>query len=170
MKQGKYITGKRRLFNMRCIVSLVLGLSLLSSCDDDGLDIPDIPLSGMVGGQEWTYQYGNNTQYSITTAGSKYTLRLLSTVETSDNPCGVLASTNPYLQVVIPLTRGSYSLPILPNEENLKFVLGNGVELSAASGFIEILAVDLQNQFRVAGYIQAIYSKIKMAWSDIFIL
>lgn len=158
MKHEKYTIVRKRSSGMRLsiILSLLLTTSLFTSCGDDELDIPDIPLAGRINGQEWEYQYGNNSPYSGSSGGTKYKLILLSTEETSSNPCGVLGSTRPYLSVVLPLAQGSYSLPILPDQENLKFVYGNGVELSAASGFIEILAVDLENQFRMAGYIQAI--------------
>lgn len=126
----------------------LLTLSTLMSCFRDGVDVPDEPLAGKIGGQDWSYALSSNFFYG----NGKYTFLFLSDEENSSESCSVVNSTNPHIRVVLPYSVGSYSLPLPQPIENLKFVLGNGSELQATSGFIEVLAVD---GLRMSAYISA---------------
>jgi hypothetical protein len=128
---------------------LLLALAGFTACGDDETDIPNEPLTGTVAGEPWNYKFGNATLF---TGDFKYRFLFLSDLEIGEDPCTIVNSTNPYIQVILPLQTGSYSLPLTPPQENLRFIYGDGTVLSAASGFIEVFAID---QARIVGYIQA---------------
>ncbi len=132
---------------------LLLCVLLLTACGDDQVDLPDERLNGRVDGSEWSYKFGNAYLASGTL---NYTLRLLSTSEVGEDPCPFISSTNPYLQVTLPLRVGNYVLPLTPFSDNFKFVHGNGVVLSATSGFVEIVGIE---NGRVIGFIQASFDE-----------
>jgi hypothetical protein len=123
----------------------------VTSCLDDGIDIPNTPLSGKINGQDWTYSFTSSALYSG--SPTKYTFFLFSEEELNNDPCAAVSSTKPHLRVILPLQIGSYPLGPQQGVENLRFVYGNGGEFSATSGSVEILAFDFR---RMAGYIQAI--------------
>ncbi len=124
---------------------------LLSSCKADEIDLPDEPLAGKIDGQDWETKFGNAYIYS---SDLKYKYLLLSTAELGDDPCPILSSSNPHLQMILPLGTGSYSLPLPVFSENVKFVLGDGTVLSATSGFIEVIAINPDTN-ELVGYLQA---------------
>jgi len=121
---------------------------LFISCGDDQIDVPDVPLAGKIDGVDWEYKFGNGTP----TVDFKYKFLLLSTKELGDDPCTVVSTTNPHLEMILPLGTGSYSLPLSGLNNSVKFVHGDGVVLSAVAGFLEIVAIE---NGRLIGYIQA---------------
>lgn len=132
------------------ILILLMNGLLLTSCGDDQLDIPETPLQGQFAGEAWNFKFGNGNLYST---DGKYRFLLFSDEEVGDDPCTLVGSTRPHLAVILPIQEGSYSLPITPQNENLKFIFGDGKTLSATSGFIEIFGID---NARLVGYMQAI--------------
>ncbi|MCP4457621.1 MAG: hypothetical protein GY816_06285 [Cytophagales bacterium] len=124
---------------------------ILSACKGDDIDVPDVPLAGKIGGVDWEYKMGNSTLIS---ADFKYKFLLLSTKELGDDPCPIISSSNPHLQMILPLQSGDYSIPLPVFDESVKFVLGNGTVLSATAGFITIIAIDPDTQ-QLVGYIDA---------------
>jgi hypothetical protein len=137
-------------FRFLSSLSLLAGLLVLASCNNE-LDIPDVPLAGKVAGEDWQFAFMSRTPYSA----DKSTFYFFSTLESIADPCAVFSSSKPHLRVILPLAVGSYGVGASFNPENLKFVHGNGTELDATSGFIEIFAIDYQSR-RIAGYIQAL--------------
>lgn len=134
-------------------ISLTLAILIagqFTSCGDDQLDIPNVPLSGMVGGEQWDFKMGFFRQWSA----SEYEYRLFSTEEQSDDPCSVVSTSNSFIRVVVPSSGQSHQVTNGDQRKNLKFDLGNGTVFNASSGFIEIFAFD---GFRLHGYLQAIF-------------
>lgn len=125
-----------RFIILRGAVSL---FCLLIACGDDQINVPDVPLEGKVAGVDWKYKFGGASLFS---SDFKYKFLLLSTIEFGDDPCPIISSSKPHLQIVLPLNTGSYSLPLPIFSENLKFVMGDGQIRSATAGFIEIVAID----------------------------
>lgn len=123
---------------------------LLVSCGDDKIDVPDIPLAGKIAGADWEYKFGNASVF-LSDGSHKYLL--LSTQEIGEEPCPIVSTSKPHLEMILPLAIASYSLPLFGNN-SVKFVFGNGTVLSATAGFIEIVAIDLDTQ-RLVGYISA---------------
>ena len=135
-----------------CVLAIVV-LALGTSCGDE-LDIPDTPLTGKIGGQDWAYEFMSSYPYGQTPAGDfKHSLRFHSS-EDLTNICATI-STKPHLNVIMPVQVGTYSLPLPVNSETLVFDYGNGTKFQATSGFITILARD-EFTGKIAGYIQAI--------------
>lgn len=128
-----------RLIRFFIFLGVAVLSGILTSCGDDKLDIPDEPLTGMIGGTDWELKFGGGTLFS---SDFKYRFMLLSTEESGDDPCSIVSTGNPHLRMILPLTTGSYSLPLPVFSENVKFVLGDGTVLSATAGFIEIIAID----------------------------
>jgi len=139
-----------RLFTFLGVVALS---GILTSCGDDELDIPDEPLAGQVGGADWEFKLGGGTLFS---SDFKYRFLLLSDKETGDDPCSIVSTSNPHIRMIIPLSTGSYSLPLPVFSENVKFVLGDGTILSATSGFLEIVAIDNR---QLVGVLQASFDE-----------
>lgn len=130
----------------------VLTAGLFISCGDDKIDIPDTPLEGLVGGEQWDFKMGFFRQWSA----SEYEYRLFSTQEQANDPCAVVSTSNPFIRVVVPSSGQSHQVTNADLRKNLKFDLGNGTVLNASSGFIEIFAFD---GFRLYGYLQAIFDE-----------
>ena len=139
------------LFRFVILFGVISITSQLISCKGDDVDLPDVPLAGKIGGIDWEYKMGNSRLVSV---DSKYRFLLLSTLEQGNDPCPIVSSTNPHIQMILPLESGSYTLPLPVLSESVMFVLGNGTVLTATAGFIEIIAVDFDSQ-QLAGYIQA---------------
>jgi hypothetical protein len=116
------------------------------------LDIPNIPLTGKVAGQDWEYAFMSSNPFGQTTGGFKHTLRFHSS-EDLENNCATI-STKPHLNVIMPVQVGSYSLPLPVNSETLVFDYGNGTKFQATTGYIEIFARD-ELTGRIVGYIEA---------------
>jgi len=135
---------------LRSFILLIVGslASVLISCGGDQIDVPDVPLAGKIDGVDWEYKFGNGTP----TVDFKYKFLLLSTKELGDDPCAIVSTTNPYLEMILPLGTGSYSLPPSVINTSVKFVHGDGVVLSAVAGFLEIVAIE---NGRLLGYIEA---------------
>jgi len=139
---------------------MIAQLSVIMSCQDDGIDIPNTPLSGTINGEEWVFSFARMQPYGVSPTNPnvyKYSFYFFSSLEINGGSCGGGNSTKPHLQVVLPLQVGSY--PVSFGNENLKFVYGNGTTIDATSGSVEILAFDAG---RMAGYIQAIESEDNM--------
>ena len=139
----------KKAINKTLLGLAIVGSGQFMSCGNDEIDIPDTPLSGTVGGEKWDFKMGFFRQFSAT----EFELRLFSEQELSNDPCSVVATSNPFLRVVIPSSGTSHQIPNQDPIRNFKFDLGNGTVLNATSGFIEIFAFD---GFRLFGYIQAI--------------
>ena len=141
------INGFRRCF----FIGAFLFISILISCKGDDIDVPDVPLAGKIGSTDWDYKFGNAYLFS---SELKYKFLLLSTLESGEDPCPIISSSNPHLQMILPFAAGSYSLPLPLFDENVKFVLGDGTVFQATSGFIEVIAINPDTQ-QLVGYIQA---------------
>lgn len=140
-----------KLIRFAILLGVITISSQLISCKGDDIDLPDVPLAGKIGGVDWEYKMGNATFVSIP---DKYRILLLSTREAGDDPCPIVSSGNPHLQMILSLQSPSFTLPLPVFDESVKFVLGNGTVLTATSGFIEIVAIDYDSQ-QLAGYIKA---------------
>jgi hypothetical protein len=126
-------------------------LAIFQSCGDKGVQINTDPMVGKIGGQDWTFKFGNAY---LETGDLKYRLRFLGMQESGEDPCPIVGSGNPHMEMLTKITPSSRSLPLPVFSESLKFVLGNGTVYSATSGFIEITLVD---NLIIYGYLQAIF-------------
>ena len=140
-----------KVFQIGILVGVFLFVSVFISCKGDDIDVPDIPLGGKIGSADWEYKFGNAYLFS---SELKYKFILLSTLESGEDSCPIISSSNSHLQMILPFATGSYSLPLTKFDENVKFVLGDGTELRATSGFIEVIAINPDTQ-QLVGYIQA---------------
>ena len=123
---------------------------LLISCGDDQIDVPDTPLAGKIAGSDWEYKFGSASVFS---SDGNYRYLLLSTQEVGDDPCPIVSTSKPHLEMILPLAIESYSLPLFGNN-SVKFVFGNGTVLSASAGFLEIIAIDPDSR-QILGYLKA---------------
>lgn len=136
----------------RCFfIGAFLFISILISCKGDDIDLPNDPLAGKIGGIDWDYKFGNGYPFSF---DGKFKFLLLSTMESGQDPCPIVSSGNPHLQMVLPYGTGSYTIPLSIFDESVKFVLGDGTVFQATSGIIEVFAINPDTQ-QLVGYIQA---------------
>ena len=128
-------------------------LAILLACSGDNIDLPDEILAGKINGVDWEFRTGSVSF----TGGNGNQYLLFSTLESTDQGCSLVSSTNPYLSIKLPTGSGNYSIPIPPNQgDNVKFIHGDGTILSATSGFVEIVGVN-QGTNELVGYLQALF-------------
>ena len=106
-------------------------------------------MQGSVTEEAWEIKFANGFIYS---SDFKYEVKFLSTKEGASDPCAVPSTGNPFVSMIIPLQRGSFSIPLPINDESVKFHDGRGTTLHATSGFLEIFDID---NSRIFGYLQA---------------
>ena len=140
-----------KAFRLGIPIGAFLLHSVLISCKGDDIDVPDVPLGGNIGGADWEYKFGNAYLFS---SELKYKFLFLSTLKPGEDPCPIISSSNPHLQMILPFSTGSYSIPLPQFDENVKFVLGDGTILSATSGFIEVIVINPDTQ-QLVGFLQA---------------
>ncbi len=121
---------------------------LFVGCSNDNIQLEEDPITGMVAGEDWTFQYGNG----YINPNSIYTIQLLSLEETANDPCAVPSPGNPFISMAIPLRRGSFSVPFPNLDESPRFHLSPGNSFIATSGFLEVYDID---NSRIFGYLQA---------------
>lgn len=140
---------------LKNILLAVLSLVLLVSCNDDNRFNPNKdPLTGMIGGKEWTYGSGNANYSFIDGAYTGLVLR-----ERVEDPCTRVISSADHLTITFPPMRGVFNLPYIPNSNNTAdviFRIQGGARYTATSGFIEI--VDITST-EVVGFISADYDE-----------
>lgn len=148
---------------------LLVVLALCSSCNNDVNDFnPDKdPLTGMVGGEDWTYGSGNASYEYFS---GDYTGIILDV--DLDDPCtrvpgGVSES---HLVVRFPAQRGNYNLPYINNTGNTAeviFDLPDGKRYTATAGFLEIVQITSTD---IVGFISADYDEESNYVEGAFIL
>ncbi len=128
---------------------LLLGLLILTDCGESEIQLPDQVLLGQVEGQAWELKFANAYLYS---SDLKYQIRFLSTRENAQDPCAVPSTSNSHISLIMPLQRGSFSIPLPITTESARFNWSDGSSAIATSGFLEIFDID---NLRVFGYLQA---------------
>ncbi len=131
------------------LIIAISGCLFLSNCGKDEIQLPEQDLTGKVDGEAWDLKFSSGFIFS---SDLKYRVRFLSTQEGASDPCNVPSTGNTHVSIVIPLQRGSFSLPLPILEESARFHLADGNTILAASGFLEIFDID---NARIFGYLQA---------------
>lgn len=124
-------------------------IGLLFSCGNNDVQIAGPRITGVIDGEQWDYKSANAYIFS---SDLKYQVKFLSTKESAEDPCAVPSPGNPFLSIIIPLQRGSFSLPLPNTTESARFHLSPGNTQIAVSGWLEI--DDIINS-RIFGRIQA---------------
>ncbi|MBR09613.1 MAG: hypothetical protein CMP48_18250 [Rickettsiales bacterium] len=134
----------------KVILLLAIGsLILFSSCDDDvnNFDLDKDPLSGKIGGVDWSYT-GGRVDYSTISnqaAGKIFNQELT-------DPCLTVNTINAHLDIALFTALGTYNIGLL-NSGEVRFILPNSsARYTAATGFIQIVEV---TQFEIIGYLSA---------------
>lgn len=131
------------------LFTFFLGCLLLLNCGGDEIQLPDQQLQGKVDGEDWELKFSNAYLFS---SDFKYQIKFLSMKEGGQDPCSIPSTTNPHVSMIMPLQRGSFSIPLPNTNESARFNWSNGSSAIATSGFLEIF--DISNS-RVFGYLQA---------------
>lgn len=142
---------------MRLLILLfILGSTFQACNNDNGLDDTEL-LNGIIGGEKWEFQYGKANSISFE---DQIQIELFGLQESEIDPCAVFSS-NGYLSFAIPSAEGTYNLPLIDQNESLKFHQpGVGQQFFvASSGFIEIITISGR---RVGGYIQAEFDQFNI--------
>jgi hypothetical protein len=126
-------------------------LIIIIGCSKSEIQIPDQPLNGLVDGEPWEYQSANAFLFS---SDLRYRMNFISANEFGSNdPCGIPVPASNHLSMIFKPAIGSYSFPLPETNQSIKFVLQDGKELFATSGFLEVIFLD--RDF-MRGYMQAI--------------
>ncbi len=128
------------------LLSFVL---LLTNCGENDIQLPDQVLVGKVEGKDWELKFGNAFIFS---SDLKYQIKFLSTQESAQDPCAVPNTGNNHISMIMPLQRGSFSIPLPIVSESARFHYSDGSSAIATSGFLEIFDID---NLRIFGYLQA---------------
>ena len=128
---------------------LLLGSLLLINCGRDEIQLSEQQVKGLIAGVGWEYKSSNAFIFS---SNLKYQIMLLSNKETAKDPCTVRISGNTHISMIVPLQRGSFSLPLPNVQESPRFHISAGNTPIATSGFLEIF--DINNSI-IFGYLQA---------------
>ncbi len=128
---------------------LFLGLFFLTNCGESEIQLPDQVLVGQVEGEAWELKFANAYIYS---SDLKYQIKFLSTKEGGQDPCALPSTANSHISLIMPLQRGSFSIPLPITTESARFHWSDGSSAIATSGFLEIFDID---NLRIFGYLQA---------------
>ena len=123
----------RELFFVGWLTALVFGIGCSDNLKD--FDPTEDPLTGMIGGEEWTYTKGRVAFSNTSNFASGLIL-----AENTNDPCAVVATVNPHVSLSFPAIRGNYTLSV-DNVEVVFNLQGGSVKLTAPSGFLEIVSV-----------------------------
>lgn len=132
------------------LLGALLMLIAFTGCDGDinDFDPNKSPITGVIDGEEWSYA-GGNGQYNAfndDVTGMFYP-------QTVQDPCGVRATSNPHISIKFPAFRENYNIPTYNNRAYVIFNTQDGAKrLTAASGFIEIVAI---NGTEAIGFVSA---------------
>lgn len=127
------------------------GLLITSSCDGDTnrFDLSKEPLSGKIGGADWTYTGGN----AKSPFGNQATGLILNQ-ETTD-PCTITSTVLAHVQITVPIAEQIINLPDPGNQAVVKLVTPNGGPVyTVTGGFIQIVEVTGREMI---GYISGDY-------------
>lgn len=119
--------------------TLVCFLCLSIACSsEDLINQPDEPLAGVIGGESWTYAAAN----AYGTDG-EYELLFLSSAESGvdANECGITSPAEDHLSVLLPLETNYYTLPLVDNNETVRFHTSLSSSAIALSGYIHITSI-----------------------------
>lgn len=119
-----------------CLV--LIALSGILSCDDtlDDFDPSKNPLTGKIGGEEWTYGSG-----WVGTQGFSNLLQGLILLNPKD-PCSVRLTNAGHIQVRFPAAEQTFDLPFPTQDGHVIFAETNGGrQLTASSGFIQLVSI-----------------------------
>ena len=132
-------------------ISLVL---VFCGCGDDEIQLPDQELTGLVGGEEWTYQSANGFLIS---SDFQYRMRFLSDKEAVSDPCTLPAPTMGHVSAIFRPATGNFAIApqaLDNNQVRVTFEVSPSRSLTATNGFMEIFAID---NLVVVGYLQAVW-------------
>ncbi len=127
--------------------------SVLISCGDNDIQLPDQILQGKINGEEWTYKSAN--AYLISSDFS-YRARFLSSEEPVSDPCALPAPSLRNIKAIFRPSEGSFFVApqaVDNNQVQVSFDISPSRSLIATSGFMEVYAID---NLVVIGYLQAV--------------
>jgi len=113
-------------------------LTLSIGCDTtlDDFDPSEDPLTGKIGGEEWTYSSAYASENIRTSI-----LEGLLILQDIQDPCAIRLPTDPYISIKVPSLRETYNLPSINGNIEVIFNTRNGAKrLTASGGFIQVVA------------------------------
>lgn len=113
--------------------ALLLSVGLVGCAADSGgstADIEAVPLTGMVGGQAWTFQAGHTDSFLSKDEPTFFATMFPTTFTT----CGFSEPAGNHLILSLPKTPGEYPMSL---SRNMTFVVGNDNKI-AVNGMIRI--------------------------------
>ncbi len=140
--------------SIKTFVLLLVALStVLVSCGDNDIQVPDQMLQGQINGQEWSSRSAN--AYRIPPS-FLYRARFLSSEEPVSDPCALPAPSLSNVKAIFRPSEGSFFVSpqvASDNQVQVSFDVTPSRSLIATSGFMEVYAID---NLVVIGYLQAV--------------
>jgi hypothetical protein len=110
-------------------IAMILTAAALAGCGED-VTVTEQPLSGMVGGQQWTFQKGDTNAFLSDADG------FFASLYAEDfAACGFGAPSPPMLLISVPTEIGEYGFSL---SRNMTFVPSSGENLVATEGVIVV--------------------------------